>query len=79
MIELISVQDEQTIDEWFTGLNQEWNDTSYFVYCSGCSDAIDMYNATLSDVRMWKIAHYDCDKEYIEVDTTILNWLEEKR
>lgn len=79
MIELISVNDEQTVDEWFAGLRREWDDISCFVCCSGCSDALDMYTATLTDVREWKTAHYDCDKEYIEIDTTLLNWLEEKQ
>ena len=79
MIELICVNDEQTIDEWFAGLHREWNEIACFVGCDECLDFIDVCSASSEEIKNWKTAHYDCDKEYIEIDTTLLNWLEEKQ
>lgn len=60
-------------------------DGKEWIFCSGCSNGLyrdwdgytDPYSADapVKYPTRWIEVHYDCDKEYIEVDGTVMDWL----
>lgn len=83
---LAPVEDYPTPVEWFSGLPREdVGGGKEWIFCSGCSNGLyrdwdgytDPYSADapVKYPTRWIEVHYDCDKEYIEVDDTVMDWL----
>lgn len=76
---LVPIEDYPDEMDWYLGLRFETDSTDRdWVFCDGCSNGLELnrYNPDKMTVNTWKRLHYYCAKEYIEVDDTLLNWME---
>jgi hypothetical protein len=79
-VRLIPLHDYQPVGEWYAGLYREYDAYgNAVVWCDGCASVLDFTDGVEKEEKSaWITAHYDCAKEYEEVDDTLLDWIDKK-